>query len=214
MNKIISIGIGVTFFCIQPCLAEMAQEVTIPGYNPQTASSIPAPAEPMTKVTAAPTVIQIPVQATEADLQQLIQSVDLSYWAGFASYLWTCTARNYTMPMYNAKNDIQKKFDEFKLKKQTLTKEEASRIAVTLGRPVDLQIIGLKGISCGVNIFVSNVLKPDTPYKLSCYFIMLDARYLSQLSRNVAANSGKKEVLPSDTLNAIQKLLNANCTQS
>ncbi len=202
--------LAIIFLC-QSCFGETAQEITIPGYNPATASSAPTPVSPENAAPPIPEKTQTPVPATEEELQSLIQAVDLSYWSGFASYLWTCTPRYYTMPMYNAKNDIQAAFDEFKKTQGLLTKERAIQIAAILAKPVDYKIPGLKGISCGVNIFVTNAKKP---YQLTCYFLMLDARYLSQLAMAVAANSGKPEVLPADTLNAIQNLLKANCTKS
>lgn len=214
--KTILLLLFVLFF--QPCFAEMAQEVIIPGYQP-TDSSLPV-TTPAPVVSTHPNINPAPplpaskptlIPATEEELQALIQSVDLSYWSGFASYLWTCTPRYYTMPMYSAKNDIQAKFNEFKVKKKILTLEQAKQITATLAKPMDYKVPGLKGIDCNLNIIITNVEKP---YQLTCYFIMLDARYLSQLAMSVAANSGKPEVLPADILNAIQKLLDANCTKT
>jgi len=210
MRKIKPLFLLSLFLLSQSCFSEIAQPITIPGYNPEASSLAPAkvqaPSPPAPKIKLPPLI-----PATDAELQQLITAVDLSYWADFASYLWTCTPRNYTMPMFNAKNEIQNKFNEYKKKKMILTKEHAARLAAALSEPVSYKMPGLKGIDCSINISVFNVEKP---YTLQCYFIILDARYLSQLAVKVSENSGKPEVLPADTLKAIQALLDNNCTKS
>lgn len=214
MRKIKPLFLLSLFLLTQSCFSEVAQPITIPGYNPEASSLAPANAPPPApKIKSLPAALDkkpILIPATDAELQQLITAVDLSYWAGFASYLWTCTPRYYTMPMFNAKNAIQNKFAEYKKKKIILTKEHAARIAAALAEPVSYKMTGLKGISCSLNISVSNV---EQPYTLQCYFIILDARYLSRLAVQVSENSGKSEVLPVDTLNAIQTLLDNNCTK-
>lgn len=201
-----------------PCLSysQTAQEIIIQGYIPS-ASSITTtpsttPSNTVSKINLPPPPTKKPIliPATQEELQQLITSVDLKRWAEFGSYLWTCTPGNYRMPMYNAKNEIQAKFDEYRKKNIILTKDHAFRLASALAEPVSYKAPGLKGIACGLNISVSNV---EQPYTLMCYFIILDARYLSKLAAKVAQNSGKEEILPLDTLKAINKLLADNCTK-
>ena len=212
------------FLFIHPCFAEMAQEVIIPGITQTPPTTNTLTTSPISQTKKSPLQnplgnkkLKIPTNATDEELQQLITSVDLKGWSVFANYLWTCTPNHFTLTMYNAKNEIQAEFNKYKKNNRILTIEKATTIVAEIARPVDYQIPGLKGISCGVNITVAN---RKNPYLLKCYFILLDARYLSQLSRAVADNSGKDDVLPSDTLNAIQALLNAsnnnisNCTKS
>jgi len=149
-------------------------------------------------------------QATDAELQQLIQSVDLSHWAGISTYLWTCTPRYFTAPMFDTQNAIRARFNQIKKEKKSLTKAEATEITRTMSEPIGFKIPVLSGIMCRVNLYVANVKKP---YSLTCMFIMLDARYLSRLVYAVSENNGKPEVVPDDIINAIQKFLDANCSK-
>ena len=153
----------------------------------------------------------MPASATQEELQNLIQSVDLSGWSGVAYYLWTCTPRYFKLPMFDAKNKMKSAFDTFQKDKKILTLADATQIAATAARPLDEKMPGLSGIMCRMNIAVSNVKEP---YYLHCLFTMLDARYLSRLLTDVANNSGKQELVPQETIDAIQKLLDANCQQS
>lgn len=199
---------AIIFLFIRPCFAEMAQEITISGYQqpgtPVTNSPIKNPSPAPTKK------MEVSIPATAKELQQIIASVNLKDWASFASYLWTCTPSYFSLPMYNAKNNIQTAFTQFSQNKKILTKKRATEIADKIGQPLEYRIPGLQGISCRVNILVSNIEKP---YALKCAFIMLDARSLSRFANVVADNDGKDEFLSKDTLSAIQTLLDNNCTQ-
>lgn len=207
MRKMKSLLFGALFFLIfQPCFGKMAQEIIVPGYPPTTSSSTPV----SSVKSAAITTTTLPGVATDARLQQLIQSVDLTNWAGISTRLWTCTPRYFTVPMFDAKNAIERQFNQIKKKKKNLTEAQAAAIARTLSEPIGFKIPGLSGIMCRVNLYVANVEKP---YSLTCMFIMLDARSLSRLFYTVSENNGKPEVVSEDVINAIQKLLDANCSK-
>ncbi len=202
----------ITFLFISPCLAETAQEVTIPGYSPPSTQTTPQRVEvetvsPPKKTTPAKNQ---PIPATEEELQNLMASVDLSAWSVIAPYLWTCTPSQFSLPMYDAKNDILDAFNGFKTNKKILTKETATQITKTLGSPVSYQIPGLMAVVCRVNIAVTNVKKP---YNLKCLFLIREARYLAQLARAVADNSGKAQPVSDDVLKPIQDLINSKCTK-
>jgi len=196
-------------FSSQVCLGETAQEIIIPGYSQGAKPSPPShvvttnlPVETFNKPMSVP--------ATEEELEELIQPVDLSGWLGVANYLWTCTPRYFTLPMYNSKNEIQARFNQFKKKKKILTMENATQIASQVGAPLSVKIPGLSGIMCRMQVFVTNVEKP---YTLNCLFIMLDTRYLSRLVYDVSQNNGKPTVVPKETVDAIDQLFATNCVK-
>ncbi len=221
------------FILIKPCFGEMAQPVTIPGYSPPSPPVATEPAktvEPILKPmisesippstaikdstsiplssTAPPPPPKKEIPATEEQLKELIKSVNLKDWELMPSYLWTCTPSTFNVPMFNAKNDIQKEFDSYKADKKILTEEKATKIATSIGRPVTQQIVGLVADLCRVKIAVTNVKKP---YNLNCLFIILEVRSLSNLAALVADNNGKDELLPADTYDAINNLIDTRC---
>ncbi|HSW70185.1 MAG TPA: hypothetical protein VLI69_08570 [Gammaproteobacteria bacterium] len=208
-----SLFLGILF--VKPCFSEMAQEVTIPGYNPSPASvsSVSQPTSTTALPAKPPSVIQkipFPIPATQDELNQLFESINLKGWSAMSSYLWTCTRSSFSVPMYNAKNSIQAEFDKIKKEKKTLTLKSASEITQEFGKPVSHVIAGLYGQYCRIIISVSNIPIPRT---LNCLVTIREARYLSTLAPFVAENTGKSEPLPSDVFNAIQNLLDSRCNK-
>lgn len=181
MQKMILIFLCIVLSFLESCLAE---QIVIPLRRP--------PLQP----------------ATKEELQQLIQSIDLSGWAKMPPYLWTCTPSYFLVPSYNAKNDIQTAFQQYEKNKKILTKEKATEITQKLGRPVPHVIAGLVASVCHIKIGISNVQKPSN---FNCYFIILDARYLAQQAAVIAENNGKEKGLPSDINDAITTLLTNRC---
>lgn len=203
----ILVFLSITILFIKPCLSDTPQPVSIPGYNPTATSAKPAantsanPAERFPKP-------KKPVPATNEELQDLLKSVDLSGWANFSGYLWTCTPSYYSIPTYDAKNELKAAFDKFKEKKKMLTLKKAKEITEKIGSPVNHKIVGLYGNSCHITISVSNIEKP---YTLDCYMLIINARYLSQLAYAVSKNTNTEELLPKDTADAINSLLKQWC---
>ena len=191
-------------FMIKPGYCDPVQEVTIPGYNPNATSSVaPTPvATPPKPVVVKPK----PVAATSEELQQIIETVNFSGWSKLPAYLWTCTPNTFLLPRYDVREEIKAKFDEYKNKKKLLTLADAKEIANKLAAPVPFKIVGLWGSNCHVNMAIS------ADSALDCFMIILDARYLSRLTADIAASNGK-ESLPKETHDALIALFAKNCTK-
>lgn len=194
------------------CFAESAQEISIPGYNPN------APTYTQTQTTIQKTAPLAPKKpddnaaATEDQLQNFITAINLSGWSQFALYLWTCTPNSYSIPTYDAKNRLRATYDDFKKKKKFLSLKKAKQLAGVIGAPVNHSIPGLLGNACHFKIDVSSVVK--NPYILDCFTDVIDARYFSLYGRKVYANNGKEELLDKETYALITDLLKKHCKKT
>ena len=197
-----STSIFIAIFLSQSCLGATAQQITIPGYNPNVSATSSTP--------NARTPASTPKLATPGDLADLVKAVDFNGWSSLSQYLWTCTPSSFTLVPANAKNKLQVAFDTFAQKNQIPTLEDAKKLAKKLTQLVNYNGMGLYGYACHITVYFP---KTDTSpsENLNCFFSIRDARSLSQLASSVAASNGKSDLVPDETLSAFTDLMAENC---